>query len=261
MLTEPHVNKENKIDYYGTPNAKGIIFNSFILSRKPKGLSKTTFTTLFSYQILNMKLPKAQNHTKEEKGKAKRGRRIPNNSTQYQSKYWGYFYFWKENWDATLFIFIPLILLSLFIFIRRYKSYLKGQETIKGISWAGSSWMPPKLLVGTFQVEGKVIEDLHPIEAALLLELPLPRIVAIMLDGLKEQKIIDIISKDPLIINILTSQKAQHEYEELFLSAFNSEGEVLSGIMADFFDKMLKSLQEKLWDADIEATKTFTAKL
>ena len=46
------------------------------------------------------------------------------------------------------------------------------------MSWAGDAWSPPRILVGSYQVPGKVAEGLHPVEVALLMELPLPRVAA-----------------------------------------------------------------------------------
>ncbi len=131
---------------------------------------------------------------------------------------------------------------------------------MQGIRWAGDNWIPPKLFGGTYQVKGKIVKDLHPVEVALLLEMPLPRVVAIMLEGLKRQGIIEVVTEDPLQIKILTARKAEHEYEELFLQSFDTHGAVLSGLLADFFEKVLAKLQEKIWDCDIDATKEYYRK-
>ena len=60
-------------------------------------------------------------------------------------------------------------------------------EKVEGIKWAGDNWIPPKLFAGTYAVKGKIAEDLHPVEVALLLEMPLQKVVGIMLEGLKRR--------------------------------------------------------------------------
>ncbi len=90
--------------------------------------------------------------------------------------------------------------------------------------------------------------------------MPLQRVVGIMLEGLKRQGIIEVVTEDPLQIKILTARKAEHEYEEMFLQSFDTKGLVLSGLLADFFEKVLAKLQEKIWDCDIDATKELLPK-
>ena len=133
-------------------------------------------------------------------------------------------------------------------------------EKVEGISWAGDNWIPPKLFAGTYTVKGKIVKDLHPVEVALLLEMPLQKVVAIMLEGLKRQGIIEVVTEDPLQIKILTARKAEHEYEEMFLASFDTKGLVLSGLLADFFEKVLAKLQERIWDCDIDALKDYYRK-
>ncbi len=154
-------------------------------------------------------------------------------------------------------LFAILVALIALLYWRKSAGFSKSVESVEKIKWAGDNWIPPKLVVGTYQVKGKIPKDLHPVEAALLLEMPLGRAVALMLEGLKRQNIIEVVEEDPLQIKILTAAKAEHEYEELFLQAFDTEGKVLSGLLSDFFEKVLAKLQEKVWDCDLEATKAY----
>ena len=150
-----------------------------------------------------------------------------------------------------------LLVVVFLLYWLKNRGYGRTMEKVEGIKWAGDNWIPPKLFGGTYSVKGKIVEDLHPVEVALLLEMPLPRVVGIMLEGLKRQGIIEVLSEDPLQIRILTAHKAEHEYEELFLQSFDTKGLVLSGLLADFFEKVLAKLQEKIWDCDIDATRDF----
>ena len=153
-----------------------------------------------------------------------------------------------------------MIALVALLYWRKSAGFSKTVENVEKIKWAGDNWIPPKLVVGTYQVKGKMPKDLHPVEVALLLEMPLHRVVALMLEGLKRQGIIEVVKEDPLQIKILTASKAENEYEELFLQAFDTEGMVLSGLLSDFFEKVLAKLQEKVWDCDLEATKAYYRK-
>ncbi|HYW84649.1 MAG TPA: hypothetical protein VFB30_15410, partial [Spirochaetia bacterium] len=156
--------------------------------------------------------------------------------------------------------FAIVLVAVLLLYILKARGYGRTMEKVEGIRWAGDNWIPPKLYSGTYQVKGKIVKDLHPIEVALLLEMPLQKVVAIMLEGLKRQGVVEVVSEDPLKIKILTARKAEHEYEELFLQSFDTRGEVLSGLLADFFEKVLAKLQEKIWDCDIDATKEYYRK-
>ncbi len=52
-------------------------------------------------------------------------------------------------------------------------------------------------------------KELHPIEVVLrLMEQPLADAVAIMLEGLKTQNIIEVLSQDPLQIRILSARSS-----------------------------------------------------
>ncbi len=156
--------------------------------------------------------------------------------------------------------FAVLLALIILLYVLKSRGYGKTMEKVEGIKWAGDNWIPPKLFAGTYQVKGKIVKDLHPVEVALLLEMPLQSVVAIMLEGLKRQGIIEVVKEDPLQIKILTARKAENEYEEMFLQAFDTKGLVLSGLLADFFEKVLAKLQEKIWDCDIDATREYYRK-
>jgi hypothetical protein len=137
--------------------------------------------------------------------------------------------------------------------LRRYGA---RAALVRQIAWAGDSWLPPKLFAGSYQVPGKIAKDLHPAEVALLFELPLARVVALMVEGLQAKGMVNLLGEEPLRISI-TSAKPGEGLEEAFLACFDSEGRALSGLLTDFFEGLIKDLQEKLWDCDMEATKTY----
>ncbi|MCE5255359.1 MAG: DUF2207 domain-containing protein, partial [Spirochaetaceae bacterium] len=260
MLTEKSVNDENKIDYYGSEGTDGYYLTiRFYQSEVQTGQT----------QRLQLYFPK--DYVPISGALTQRAGAGPGGGESGNGAAAGYGgssdssggYSGPSGLDyarrplVAFIVFGVLIALALWLYVARLRRYNKRAAIIKGIAWAGDSWIPPKLYTGTYQVPGKVAENLHPAEVAVLLELPLVRIVAIMLEGLKAQGIIEVAQEEPLQIKILTREKAKDDYEEQFLACFDSEGHVLSGLLEDFFETMIRSLQEKIWDCDIEATKAY----
>ena len=257
FLTETYVNKENKIDYFGTKGDDGayrftVRFHQenvssmqgqrlqFYLKRDAVDLGKTA---------LSRRDFEATEEGKPSDASEPEGRAEPKTPPA------------PPNPVAVVVVFAFLVGGAVLLYWMKARGYENAVGRVEGIRWAGDNWIPPKLLMGTYQVKGKVPKDLHPVEAALLLEWPLSRVAAIMLEGLKRQGIIEVKDEDPLQIRILTARKAGHEYEELFLQAFDTKGLVLSGLLSDFFEKVIAGLQEKIWDCDVEATKEYYLKM
>ncbi len=153
--------------------------------------------------------------------------------------------------------FALLILGLVLLFRAKARGFSRVAQGPGHLAWDEKRWSAPKLLVGTFQVKGKIVPDLHPVESALLLEKPLDRIVAIMLEGLQRNGVLRVESEKPLRIHVIAADRAEHEYEKLFLAAFDAKGEVVSARLSSFFETALAKLQEKIWDCDVEATKAY----
>jgi len=161
---------------------------------------------------------------------------------------------WRRVPLLTLFVFGGLTALAVFLYRKKAAGFAKAVAAAEGIAWAGDSWIPPKLAQGSYAVPGKVAADLHPVEVALLFELPLARVAAIMVDALERDGTVRLVQEAPLRLEVLAAV-SDDAYGDLFLRAFDSEGWVLSGLLADFFEDALQKLQEKSWDCDLEATK------
>jgi hypothetical protein len=161
---------------------------------------------------------------------------------------------WQRTPLLALFLCGGIAALGVFLYRKKIAGYPKAVAKAEGIAWAGDSWTPPRLSEGTYAIPGKVAEDLHPVEVALLFELPLPRVVAVMIKILEDEGVVRLAQEAPLRLEVLKAESAD-EYGYTFLGAFDTEGWVLSGRMADFFETALKKLQEKTWDCDIEATR------
>jgi hypothetical protein len=251
--TEPYVNKENGIDAYG---AKGSDGKYYLTLRFHQENLPAYQTQRLQFYLNRAAIPMAAGVLVESTSTApgagaaagttgETAAAVPRASAGPIAA------------SVTLLVLLALVLL---LYVLKTRGYGKTLEKVEGIKWAGDNWIPPKLFAGTYTVKGKIAEDLHPVEVALLLEWPLQKVVAIMLEGLKRQGIIDVVKEDPLQITILTARKAEHEYEEMFLQSFDTKGLVLSGLLADFFEKVLAKLQEKIWDCDIDATREYYRK-
>ena len=205
-ISEEFVNRENRIDYYGSPGSDGrhyltlLFFQENVPARGSQEL-----VLYFPADYLRMELPAA--------GTAETG-----GGDEFEEPYEPYVWvgprqFWSARPWTALPVFGCLAVLALVLYRRRLSAYQRAAAVLEGIAWAGDAWTPPRLQEGSYQVPGKVAEDLHPVEAALLLELPLASVASIMLEGLKAQGIVEVLDPDPLRIRILSARKAESEYE------------------------------------------------
>jgi hypothetical protein len=258
MLTEPGVNEENRIDYYGSLGADGRHYLSILFYQEnPRAYASQLLELYFpaDFLPLSAELGERASGSPDDAGAG-----VDESEGSYTDYYPS-----RESDLKTRPLLAALaiglsIAASLALYYRRAKAHAQKAALVKGIAWAGDSWSPPKLFAGSYQVPGKVIEDLNPVELALLMELPLPRVAAIMIEGLSAQGLVALDREDPLKLRFLGAASAQTPYEERFLAAFDAEGEVLPGLMADFFEDSIKALQEKLWDCDLEATRAYYRK-
>ncbi|HEY9054714.1 MAG TPA: hypothetical protein VIO60_07840, partial [Rectinemataceae bacterium] len=258
MLTDPSVNKDNRIDYYGSKGGDGNHYLTVRFFQEDIAARATQRLLLyFPVDFLGLQLPAASGRSSSAGSNLEdpliAGSQSPANSLETETE--------GRSTELPLSIFLPaiaaLIALALVLYSKRLRAYAASKAMIQGIAWAGDAWIPPKLFAGTYQVPGKVVEDLHPFQVALLLELPLPRAIGLMLEGLESAGLVDVESQDPLRIRILDARRSGEEMEEAFLACFDAEGRVLSGLLMDFVESAMKTLQERLWDCDIEATKAF----
>lgn len=172
LLTEEYVNRENLIDYFGSKADDGTYYLTIVFHQED--------VPAYEPMRLQFYLPPEV----LELGDTDLGSRSMSGDSD-------------TSWDGTegpfLYFYIILaVALGLFIFLywRKDRGFPAAVESIEGIRWAGDNWVPPKLIVGSYQIPGKINKDLHPVEAALLLEMPIPLVVAILVDGLESQQII-----------------------------------------------------------------------
>ncbi|HVO40464.1 MAG TPA: hypothetical protein VMV03_15635, partial [Spirochaetia bacterium] len=195
--TERYMNQENSIDAYGTKGADGW----YLTVRFHQEPVQARQTQRLQFYLDRAKVPMQAGVLSESTsagqgaGSAGGGAGAPGVTAPPGAGLWPY-----PGIPVAVIVFAVMAAIVLLLYVLKTRGYGKTLEKVEGIRWAGDNWIPPKLYGGTYQVKGKIVTDLHPIEVALLLEMPLQRVVAIMLEGLKRQGIIEVVSEDPLQI-------------------------------------------------------------
>jgi len=159
---------------------------------------------------------------------------------------------------------VPLLLLAgllvgvlMLLYWRKAAGFSRSVAQVEKIRWEGDNWIPPRLQVGTYQVPGKIPRTLHPVQAALLLEWPLDQTVTLLLEQLRAQGVVEILASDPLQIRPVPGVRPRVELEEQFLKTFDAEGRPRSERLSDFCELVLQELQEQIWDCDLDATRVY----
>jgi len=249
LKTETWVNEENKMDFYGSPGSDGAFYLTLRFFQQNPGAGASQRIALY-FPAGYLPLTAALSRNGGPGAAGFDGTDSPDDSEND---------FWLTT-PLALAIGAVLIVLAMALYYANLRRYGARAALVRQIAWAGDSWLPPKLFAGSYQVPGKIAKDLHPAEVALLFELPLARVVALMVEGLQAKGMVNLLGEEPLRISI-TSAKPGEGLEEAFLACFDSEGRALSGLLTDFFEGLIKDLQEKLWDCDMEATKTYYRQL
>ncbi len=254
FFTEKYVNSQNSIDWYGTEGEDGNRYLTFRFSQEnvpPREHQQIQFylNTADSSVMSGLGLT--------EQAVRQAGASVPRSGSSTETR--------MQSAGSFVWIWAAAILasagaLALFLYHRKLKGFEKASAVLEETAWAGDDWEPPVIAAGSYQVPGKIAEDLHPVEAALLLNLELSDIVSIILDSLTAQAVIEVTRQDPLKIHILTEKPSGDEIAEQFLACFDAEGNLLGGLLADFFENRIKILQEKVWDCDLEATAAYYRK-
>jgi hypothetical protein len=143
---------------------------------------------------------------------------------------------------------IPVLVLA------KRGSLHKAAEKIEEISWTRNDWVPPKIQVATFRKTGKMAE-LDDFEAALLLELPIKKILALLLYSMNENGMIRIISTSPLRLEIgdRPLSPPRSLYEKTILNAIRSDHTLDPDIIKGTIIEAVDNIQRKSWDCDLAA--------
>jgi hypothetical protein len=105
-------------------------------------------------------------------------------------------------------------------------------------------YLPPKI-----SIEGHGIKrGLTAVEAALLLEQPLDKVMTMILFGLLKKNVADVIKRDPLDIQVNEPlPEKMHEYETDFIKAFKEpQGKERQRLLQDMMVRLVRSVSEKM---------------
>ena len=164
LLSEKGVNAENKIDWYGTKADDG----SFLLT----GLFYETDIAARAEQRIRLYFPAGYLDFSGAELSEPGADETESESPQFSEPAPPPDYL-ERNLRArpavAAALIAVLIALGLLLYSRRLSLFRRRKALLAGLAWAGDSWSPPKLLVGSYEVPGKVAEGLHPIEVALLM--------------------------------------------------------------------------------------------
>lgn len=155
--------------------------------------------------------------------------------------------FFSGLWNTIRCAFFPLVFIGFFIFMI---ITAKKQEDKRKMQY-----LPPKI-----SVEGKGIKrGLSAVEAGILLEEPLDKVLTMILFGLLKKELVTVINRDPLKIDIMDPlPEGLYPYEQAFLEAFKNENKATrrSGIKSLMID-LVKEVGDKMKGFSSQETKDY----
>jgi hypothetical protein len=104
-------------------------------------------------------------------------------------------------------------------------------------------YMPPKI-----SIEGHGIKrGLTAVEAAILMEQPLDKVMTMVLFGVVKKEAATVITRDPLKLQVTAPlPEGLHEYEKDFLLAFSDPNKLPKAGLQEMTVKLIKSVSEKM---------------
>ena len=142
---------------------------------------------------------------------------------------------------------IPLLFIGFFVFV-----IIQGK---KQTDKRKMQYLPPKI-----SIEGKGIKrGLTAVEAGILLEEPLDKILTMILFGLLKKELVTVINRDPLKIDIVNPvPEGLYPYEQAFLEAFKDENKATRrvGIKSLMID-LVKSVSDNMKGFSSQETKAY----
>ncbi|MHA1229190.1 MAG: hypothetical protein ACTSPQ_00950, partial [Candidatus Helarchaeota archaeon] len=166
---------------------------------------------------------------------------------------------------------LGLIIVSIFLVYRDDKIVrVKRKKIIKEnsiktpkkllISIINKSYMyeKPKIKLETLGIPGNIIKDLDPIEAAFFLDLPVVKILNLIIMDLYRRGVIEILDKDPIILRLyLYNLKEPPYYETKLLNSLLDGKKITKESIESVIKVLAENIQIKVIDADFEKTAEF----
>lgn len=155
--------------------------------------------------------------------------------------------FFSGLWNTIRCAFFPLLFVGFFIFV-----IIQGK---KQTDKRKMQYLPPKI-----SIEGKGIKrGLTAVEAGILLEEPLDKILTMILFGLLKKELVTVLNRDPLKIDIMAPlPEGLYPYEQAFLEAFKNENKATrrTGIKSLMID-LVKEVADKMKGFSSQETKDY----
>ena len=155
--------------------------------------------------------------------------------------------FFSRLWSFVSCAFFPLLFIGFFIFM-----IIQGK---KQTDKRKMQYLPPKI-----SIEGKGIKrGLTAVEAGILLEEPLDKILTMILFGLLKKELVTVLNRDPLKIDIVDPlPEGLYPYEQAFLESFKDDNKATrrTGIKSLMID-LVKSVAEKMKGFSTKETKDY----
>ena len=155
--------------------------------------------------------------------------------------------FFSNLWSFITCGFFPLLFIGFFIFV-----IIQGK---KQTDKRKMQYLPPKI-----SIEGKGIKrGLTAVEAGILLEEPLDKILTMILFGLLKKELVTVTTREPLKIEIVeTLPEGLYPYEQAFLESFKDDNKTTrrTGIKSLMID-LVKSVADKMKGFSSKETKDY----
>jgi hypothetical protein len=124
------------------------------------------------------------------------------------------------------FIFIGIPTLSIYANNKRKLQYLSPRVAIEGHG---------------------IKRGLTAVEAAILLEQPLDKVMTMILFGVVKKNAAQVVKRDPLVVQPIDPLPEKlHEYEKDFLNAFTESGKERQKLLQDTMVRLVKTVSEKM---------------
>jgi hypothetical protein len=155
--------------------------------------------------------------------------------------------FFSRLWTIVSCAFFPLVFIGL--------SILAIIQSKKQTDKRKMQYLPPKI-----SVEGKGIKrGLTAVEAGILLEEPLDKVLTMILFGLLKKELVTVINRDPLKLDIVEPlPEGLYPYEQAFLEAFKDKNKAKrqTGIKSLMID-LVKDVADKMKGFSAKETKEY----
>jgi hypothetical protein len=95
--------------------------------------------------------------------------------------------------------------------------------------------------------------------AAGYLGLPLKRVLSSMLDAMAAEGYMEVVRESPLQVRVLSQPDltALDPYERHFFNSLSDDGRLSQAELESLMNLIVKNIQKKAWDADVEATRKY----